>query len=209
MSGPCSARWKFWAQNCEDAQHCVVDPSICGSPNFSSYVDSNCSSNSSPTAFPAHLGSPDCEAPWESWGPGLAPYKPPESDVFLLSHVDVPVFSAPSAPSLHSPADRKEDAWVTDTFIYRGITFVSITWTAFWKRWQNKLKTLQASSSLNVLSSSQKNSARAWLDILILSTSSSASFRRSSATCTKEQFMYGLHSYTIKTIAFVIPHIYI
>lgn len=35
---------------------------------------------------------------------------------------------------------------------------INRTWTAFWKRWQNKLKTMQASSSLNVLSSSQKNS---------------------------------------------------
>lgn len=68
------------------------------------------------------------------------------------------------------------------TFIYRHISFGSFTWMAFWKRWQNTLKTLQASSSLNVLSSSQKNSARAWLDILILSTSSSASLKRSSAT---------------------------
>lgn len=66
--------------------------------------------------------------------------------------------------------------------------FLNLTWTAFWKRWQNELKTLQASSSLKVLSSSQKNSTRAWLDILMPSTSSSASFRRSSATYTQEQF---------------------
>lgn len=65
--------------------------------------------------------------------------------------------------------------------------FPDLTWTALWKRWQNRWKTRQASSSLKVLSSSQKNSIRAWLDILIPSTSSSASFKRSSATCTQRE----------------------
>lgn len=198
MLGCCPAQGKSWAwMSYGDGCRCEGDGKVYGSQSLLGYVDSKCSSSSSPRVSPAHLGSPDCEALWQGWGPGPAQYRQPESDAFPQSHVDAPGVSVPSAPALHSPVEKGKDSFICQwhptlfdniyVFIFRYFhQFINLTWTAFWKRWQNKWKTLQASSSLKVLSSSQKNSTRAWLDILIPSTSSSASFRRSSATCTQE-----------------------
>lgn len=186
--------------NYGDGCRCGGGGNVGGNQSFSGYADSKCSSGSSLRVSPAHLGSPGCEALWQGWGPGPARYRRPESDAFPPSYADALDFSAPSAPALHSPVEKDRlylYSYETQLFLKIHIFFFldilissNLTWTAFWKRRQNKWKTLQASSNLKVLSSSQKNSTRAWLDILIPSTSSSASFRRSSAIYTQTWTVY-------------------